>query len=194
MVRPVRWLLAFVVWSLTGCIWSQPTPVARVQHGPAFGSKPRIVVAMPVACLAEEDLCGIHHQQAIGEATRMALEFDGYSIVDSELVNAEMVRRRHTGREEQIVDGKLFGESSPAEQRQLLHDIGADGIVTTTVTISRYHDPNYSRTVAVEMAMLRLDGALVWWSQCRAESGNNASNDEAMDAATRCAIKSSTLW
>jgi len=93
MVRGVRWLVVI----MTGCMWANPTPVARVQHGPAFGNKPRIVVAMPVTCLADPTLCGPSHQRAVAEATRMALEFDGYSIVDSELVNAEMLRRHDTG-------------------------------------------------------------------------------------------------
>ena len=149
---------------------------------------------MPVTCLADPLLCGPSHQHAVAEATRMALEFDGYSIVDSELLRAEMLRRHQTGSRDEVVGGTLFAEASPAEQHQILRDVGADGVVTTTLTISQARGAEAARTVAVEMAVLLLDGELVWWSQCRAESGYAASNEEAIDTATRCAIEGSTLW
>jgi hypothetical protein len=179
----------------TGCLWNAPVPTARVQHGPAFGDKPATLVAMPVTCMASPDLCSSPHQLAIASATRMDLEYDGYTIVDSELVNAEMLRRHQlTGQADQVIAGRSWAEASPDERRELLHGMGVDGMLTTQITIGGARGMASQRTVAVELAVLRLDGQLVWWAQCRAETGDYNSTEEAMERATRCALASSALW
>jgi hypothetical protein len=216
----VRWIPLLIV--LTGCPWTAPTPLARVYHGPAFRAPAQTLAALPVVCATEPELCTPAHAAAVANATRMTLEFAGYSVVDSELLNAEMRRRttkaavpvaarapdlepaaqRNEFRpppnaipdESEVSGGVTWTQASPAQQQDLLGAIGVDAVLQTRVGFGVAHGLSGQRTITVSMTVSRLDAAVVWASSCDVETGDYHSNEQAIELATRCALESATLW
>ena len=75
---------------LAGCPWTAPTPVARVHHGPGFAAGPRTLAALPVQSTTDDpSLWSPAHGVAVAAATRLMMEFMGYDVIDTELLNAE---------------------------------------------------------------------------------------------------------
>ena len=83
-----RWSLLALV--LGGCHFTPPVPVAYVSLGPAHGQPLNPIAAMPVMCGETSLGCQIGYQVMVANTTRMALELGGGSLVDSELINAEL--------------------------------------------------------------------------------------------------------
>jgi hypothetical protein len=214
----VRWLLVLCV--LAGCPWAAPVPIARVQLGPAHREAITVLAALPVQCTADPSLFTPAHAAVVASATRMALEFSGYSVVDSELINAELRRRSTrtipsgggfahaaparggfgppasgTYTETEITGGATWAEVSPARQDALLAVIGVQGLLRTIVTLGRARGLASQRTVTVSVEVSRLaDARLAWHTDCSVETGDYHSTEQALDLATRCALDSRALW
>jgi hypothetical protein len=205
---------------VAGCPWSVPVPVARVGHGPAFRDGSATLAALPLRC-ATPDLavCARPYAAAIASATRMNLELAGYTVVDTELLNAEAWRRtttttertsarvptvpQHDGRgvpvnpvRERIerTGGASWAEAPPDERRRMLVSMGVGGILATEVAMGRARGMARQRTLTMRVTVTRLDGELVWRSECDVETGDYRSDEEAVDLATRCAVESAALW
>ena len=206
---------------LAGCPWAAPVPRARVYHGPAYGPPLTTVVALPVECDALREVCTPEHATAIAAATRMELEFVGYTVVDSELINAEM-RRRTTETHEQLTGpsvgrvevqpqtfrppssgtssttavsgGTTWFAASPEQQQALLAALGASGVLRTTISLGEAHGMAQQRTVDVAVTLTRLDGQIAWRADCSVETGDYHSAEQAMELATHCALESVALW
>jgi hypothetical protein len=124
----------------------------------------------------------------------MALEFAGYAIVDSELLNAE-TRRRSTksdGSDSTTVERSGFSwtDLSPAHQRELLGSIGVHGVLRSSITLGPPHGAAQQQTVTVEVALTSLlDDVLSWRSRCSVETGDYNSKERAVDLAARCALE-----
>lgn len=138
----------------------------------------------------------------VSSATRIALEFAGYTIVDSELINAEL-RRRSTVTTDTAsstetktdVTGRLWSDLPLLEQRELLTAMGVRGVLRAQVALGTPHGMAAQRTVTVGLSLARLDDdLLVWQTQCDVETGDYHSEAQAVDIATRCALESATLW
>jgi len=191
MVSHMRGMILLL---LGGCHWTVPsTPTARVQtdgeHPP-----PRILAAFPVECVA----CTPQQLGAIATETRMGLELSGYSVVDSELVNAEArVRFTHTtnDRSEVSVDGTRGWDGlAPGQQADLLTAMGVDGVLRTSIAVHGVPGPDYSSTITVTLAVARIDGAVAWRTDCSVVSDGIGSTMLAIERASRCAIESKELW
>ena len=138
----------------------------------------------------------------VSAATRIALEFGGYTVVDSELINAELRRRstvttEGTGGSEQTTEltGRLWSDLPILEQRELLAAMGVRGVLRAQVALGTPHGMAGQRTVTVGISLARLDDDLLaWQSQCDVETGDYHSEPQAVDIATRCALESATLW
>jgi hypothetical protein len=203
------------------CKFTPPTPVAYVTHGPAFGHDANPIAALPVRCGAAALGCLPGYQYAVASATRMALELGGVSLVDSELINAEMrlrtVRTRSSQHEYEApsdqlgqpaqttvsgssestteVTGATWASLPPGEQRSLLEAIGVRGLLAATIFLGVPRGAAGQRTVTVRVAVTRLsDGALAWQSECGVETGDYHAEPQAVELATRCALESATLW
>jgi hypothetical protein len=219
LYRPAVFRLVSLSALVCGCSFTPPTPVAYVAHGPAFGQPVTPLAAMPVNCDAMTLGCLPGYQLAVANATRMAIEFGGYSLVDSELINAEMrvrfTRTRQdlgtastatltngtitgtTGTTETTteVTGRTWIDLGAAERRDLLKDIGIRGLLYSTIGLGVPHGMAGQRTVTVRIALARLaDDAVVWQSECGVETGDFHSEAQALELATKCALESGTLW
>jgi len=192
---------------LAGCAFTAPTPRAFVRRGPAYGQIVTPLAALPVNCGAATMGCLPGYKVAVASATRMAIEFGGFSLVDSELINAEMQRRFTLTREttsrgapandqtDTELTGRTWSDLEPQQQRDLLTAMGVKGLFHATVTMGIPHGMAGQRTVTVAVAISRLsDAQLVWQAECGVETGDYHSEVQAVDLATRCALESGTVW
>ncbi|HVK74093.1 MAG TPA: hypothetical protein VM734_12275 [Kofleriaceae bacterium] len=213
----MRWVIALAC--LAGCPFEAPTPLARVRKGPAGGGLVSPVAALPATCQSPpqelsilgvttpiDNPCSEAYELAIATATRMELEYAGYGIVDTELLNAE-ARTRVTrttdwqsayGSGESStteVTGLTWAQLSPGHQRDVLMAIGVRGLLSSTLTIGAARGLSWQQTVTVALSLTRVeDGVLAWRSQCSAETGDYRTLAVAIEVATRCALESTTLW
>ena len=197
-------LAALTAWS--ACALVPPPPRARVRRGPAFAQPPARVLALPATCQAvEEGVCRLEYPPAVESAARMALEFAGATLIDSELVNTHVRRRREhvqesTGgvwwsRSSQVeVSGITWNEASPDEQRDLARELRIGGFLRSDILIGGARGWSQQRTVEVRLEITRAaDGAQVWTSRCSVETGDHHATEQALELATRCALDSATL-
>ncbi|MEO8703884.1 MAG: hypothetical protein ABI867_27795 [Kofleriaceae bacterium] len=189
---------SLILVSLIGCSFTPPTPIAYVRKGPAYGQLVTPLAAMPVECARTTMGCQPGYKVAVAAATRMAIEFGGYSLVDSELINVELQRRQtHTENDSTTTEltGRTWLDLPEQQRRDLLMAMGIRGIVTTTIAMGIPQGMAGQRTVTVAIAVSRLaDDKLVWQSQCGVETGDFHSEPQAIDLATRCALESGSLW
>lgn len=184
---------------LAGCFHA-PTPIARVHHGPAHGHVVDPIAALPVTCVSQggPNACKLEDARAVAIATRMALEFAGYALVDTELLNAETRRRsiKTTGEETTIEkSGPEWKDLTPSAQRELLHSIGVHGVLQAAITMGPAYGAAQQRTVTVAVTVTRIsDDALAWRSQCSVETGDYNAPERALDLAARCALESESMF
>lgn len=198
---------------LAACAFTPPTPQAYVRRGPAFGQVVNPVAALPVACGAATMGCLPGYKIAVASATRIAIELGGYTVVDTELINAELQRRTTITREitrelahettgapaheeaTTTVEGRTWLDLPPHAQRELLMAMGIQGVLYGTISMSTPQGLSGQRLVTVEVAVARLaDGQLAWQARCGVPSGDYHSEPQAIELATRCALESGTLW
>lgn len=195
MVRCVRRLLLL---GFVGCSFAVPTPIAYVKRGPAFGQQVTPLAALPVQCGAATMGCLPGYKASVASATRIAIEFGGYTLVDADKINAELQRRTtvtHGTVETTDLEGRTWLDLAEPQQRELLAAMGIRGLLHATITMGLPHGMAQQRTVTVAVAISRLgDGQLVWQSECGVETGDFHSEPQAIDLATRCALESGTLW
>lgn len=204
---------ALLLLVLGGCAkYTAPTPVAYVSHGPAFGQPLNPIAALPVTCGSATLGCHQGYLVAVASATRMALELGGGSLVDSEMINAEL-RRRTTKTREVTISAQPGGEGwrdqqvqvevsgltwldLPAEERRaLLEQLGVTSLLTATISMSIPRGMAGQRTVSVQVVLRRLDDDTVaWQSECGVETGDYRSEPQALELAARCALESASLW
>lgn len=181
---------------LTGCPFHTQPPEARVHHGPAFGRVVDPIAAVPVTCVSMGHVgkCLPEHERAVATATRMALEFVGYAIVDSELLNAE-TRRRSTkinNGETTTIErsGPSWADLTTDQQRELLGSIGVHGVLRASIILGPPHGAAQQQTITIEVTLTSLlDDVLSWRSRCSVETGDFNSNARAVDLAARCALE-----
>lgn len=187
--------LALALLLATGCRYTAPTPQAYVTHGVALRAPITTLVALPVVCEGFSIRCEPSQQVAVAAAARLGVEYLGYSLVDSDLLNAELrVRRTTEGGESgplEEVSGKTWFDLDTEARRAFVAQIGAHGVLHTAINSGG----GYRQPVTVRLAVTRLeDDALVWQSQCQVATGEYNNQLRAMDLATQCALESMTLW
>jgi len=201
----VRGVWAVCVLS-AACSLSKPIPQARVRRGPAWTAPPSIVLALPAECIsAQGDACTDAHRAAVDSAARMALEFVGYTLVDSQTVNVRLGERRELTRqtgaygattEQHEVEVKrvTWEEATLEERRAVIGELEADGILASAITMTM-PDLVGDRTIEVRLTLSRAgDERVVWVSRCAVETGDgDLSTEQAIEHATRCALESATL-
>ena len=187
---------------LAACAFTPPTPQAYVQRGPASGQIVNPLAALPVECGAATMGCLPGYKVAVASATRIAIELGGYTLVDSELINAELRRRTsqtHASAEGEttttVLTGRTWLDLPPRDQLELLAAMGIQGLLHATISMSVPRGMAGLRLVTVEVALSRLaDGQLAWQARCGVLTGDFHSEPQAIDLATRCALESGTLW
>ena len=190
-------------------------PVVRMRAGPAAERPMRRVVALPSSCgsltqiaVETEDparprwetraACPAHTMAAIDNAIRSTLELRGFHIIDSDKVNAVTGTRREIQARRGFLqttttetEGARFADATPFEQRDILRELGADGVLTTRISIGAGLGFGQRRTVIVQLRLLAAaDGALVWARRCELEVAGLLATDElAMERGARCAVE-----
>ena len=202
-----RFHLGLAITSLaSACAITTPTPLARVRRGPAYDQPPALLLGLPATCnTATAGGCEPAYQRAVDMATRMAIEYAGYSLIDSERVNLELRQRReHIASSESLgasaeaheveVTGSTWADATPAERQALVRELSIDGLLLTTISFGEARGWSAQQTVRVGIAvMLAATDQLVWRSQCSVETGDHHSTTQAIDLATRCALEAATL-
>ena len=202
-------------------------PVIRARSGPAAEHPVRRIVAVPATCGAlttaqagtdgagptnwgQRVACPSSALVAIDQTVRSTLELGGFSVIDSERVNAVTASRHEVqerfehragfpaapgGSEPTITTtetrGARFEDATPREQREMLTELGAQGLLTTRVTIGAEVGVGMRRVVTVQLQLLDVpERILVWARRCELEVGGLFTTDEnAMESAARCAVE-----
>lgn len=203
----------------SACISVELTPsIVRDRAGPAFAHPVRRIVALPSTCgtlssvamatgdpsisiYVPREKCAAPALFAVDQLLRSNLELGGFNVIDSERVNAvtsarhEVQERRQygsgvvTGTDTVERRGARFEDATPNEQRELLAELGAQGVLTTRISIGASVGAGQRRTVTVQLQLLEMpDRTLVWARRCEKEIGGLLDTDEiAMEGAARCA-------
>ncbi len=188
------WKVLLSAALLTGCRYSFERPFARVHHGPAHRHGIDPVAALPPQCSdAASHRCTPQFERALASLTRMGLELAGHNVVDTELLNAETLRRAEN------VEGAAkvkFTELPLHEQQALLGALGIQGVVRTTLSIGALKSAAHrDRDITVSIAVHRVeDDALAWRASCTTVGGEGDRFGAAIDEATRCALEAKELW
>lgn len=194
------------------------TPVVRGRVGPAAARPVRSIVALAASCgtlsmvrvptsasegmWVQQEACAAPALGAVDQTVRSNLELGGFSVIDSERVNAVtgtrrevQERRQHWGGVQASTKieqrGARFEDATPLEQRALLAELGAQGLLTTRVTVGASIGAGQRRVVTVQLQLLDVpDRQLVWSRRCELEVGGLFATDEAaMAKAATCAAE-----
>jgi hypothetical protein len=184
-------------------------PLLRAHTGPAANRPMHRIVALPASCgtLSLEKIetadpqhpiyqsraeCPATTLQAIDLAIRSELELGGFSIIDSERVNAVTASRHEVIQNEDSTAttvGARFEDATPFEQTEILRDLGADAVLSTRVWVGAGIGMGQRREVAVQIRLLAAaDGALAWARRCELEVGGLTTDEVGIDRGARCAI------
>lgn len=223
-------------FTLTACSSVElAAPIIRERVGPAAQRPVRRVVALPASCGAltlvpipdpaggpsrweQRVACSAQALTAVEQAVRARLELGGFTIIDSERVNAvtasrrEIIERRQYSATSTIQNqaqaqtlpqaqtqtetqtettGARFDDATPLEQREMLAELGAQGVLTTRVTIGAQTGFSGRRVATVQIQLLDVpDRELVLARRCELEVGGLLMSDEvAMERAASCAAE-----
>lgn len=193
-------------------------PVVRGRVGPAAERPVRSIVALAASCgtlsmvrvpinasdgmWVQQAACSADALGAVDQKVRSSLELGGFSVIDSERVNAITGTRREVQERRQYYGsvrssseieqrGARFEDATPLEQRALLAELGAQGLLTTRVTIGASVGAGQRRVVTVQLQLLDVpERQLVWSRRCELEVGGLFATDEAaMASAAGCAAE-----
>lgn len=190
-------------------------PVVRMRAGPAVERSLRRVVALPSTCgsltliplpTGDPDrhhwetrpACPEHAMAAIDNAIRSSLELRGFHVIDAEKVNAVTATRREVRERRGFLQatttettGARFTDATPFEQRDILRELRADGVLSTRISIGAGLGIGQRRTVTVQLRLLAVDGALAWARRCELEVAGllTASDELAMERGARCVVE-----
>ncbi len=189
-------------------------PQLRAKSGPAVRRVIRRVVALPATCggvitpeLASKNtnfdpqyIPGKCPEQALKgaeQAIRASLDFQGYSVIDSEKVNAVTATRhevevRSAYNASKTIEqyGSLFEDATPNEQNEILKELQADALLNTRVFVGSSMGLGARRTVIVQVRLRAVeDGALVWARRCELEVGGIITDALAIEEGAKCAIE-----
>lgn len=212
-----------IVALLAGCssVELEPT-TSKVIAGPAMGQPIRKVVAVRASCASLSTFsrrrgpngqwvdsptnasgCSEEQIDGVDQLVRLALEFRGYAVVDSERVNAVTARRTDvlvveteqrdderltsTRSTESVVTGSLFADAPPAVQDQILAELDAEGLLHARILVGAPVARSPRRSIDVQVRLVDVaSGDLVWASRCRINVGWEV-NEPAVMKAARCA-------
>ncbi len=199
--------LAVSATTLAGCFGHAPTPLARVQFGPAREFFAQRVIALPSTCVPAGSMCDADYLRAVDAQLRMELEFHGHTVIDSESLNVRTVAFTQkvtkdsfensfgdttaTKTVETSVAKQLFVDAAPEIQVAVLNDLMIDGWVTSQIVISGITSVNNTRALQVNIDFSRRQDAVkIWTSRCEVVSGLHLSQAVAMSRTMQCALES----
>ena len=136
--------------------------------------------------------------------TRMGLELAGYTVVDTELVNAEVRLRLKRTREdtvgkdmerihEELSDSRAWTQLAPGEQRELLTELGVDGVLQASIVMG-YSTGAFEERVTIRLAVEQLDGTVAWRADCGVRTEGDEPRDVMIERVGRCALDSEAMW
>lgn len=181
---------------VSACRVTLPVPEARVRRGPAVARPVTKVLALPSVC--RYDLCTGGQRFAVAMKSRMALEFAGYRIIDSERINLFLGNRTERDRRalasevgQVTVRGATWADATPAQKHVLLRKMGIDAILKTAIDFGPTGGAAGDRLVTVRLELVTPDGQrLRWSSRCAVSAAGPSGFDKAIELATECSIQS----
>jgi hypothetical protein len=143
-------------------------------------------------------LCQPQALTAIDQLIRSQLDFAGYDVIDAEKLNMitatrhEVIVRRGqiTSGTSDTIDtrGSLFEDATPHEQREILVELGADGVLATRVWFGTGMGTGNRHDVTVQVQLAAtVDRELAWAHRCKLEIAV-VGDAVALDRVARCAI------
>lgn len=201
-----------VALTVAGCSSVELAPPQLVTRaGPAAKRTIRRVVALPATCgtlglerietgdpdhpiWQPRESCPRDALTVVDGVVRSRLELAGFEIIDSERVNAVTAsRHEETTDDERTVTervGARFADATPFEQGEILRALGADGVLGIRIALGAGVGMSARRTVAVQIRLLAVDGAMAWARRCELEvAGLMATDEAAMEQGARCAVQ-----
>ena len=193
-------------------------PRIRHRLGPAAGRPVKRLVALPATCGTLETVvvrpaspsaervpaervaaeCSGVAVAGIDQIVRAAFDFSGFEVIDAERVNAvtathhEVEQRQQSwGNRTTTQTGARFDDATPFEQADILRELRVDAVLTTRVWVGAGVGIGGRRSVSVQLRLAAAsDRVLVWAHRCDLEVGGlMATDDVAIERATRCAVK-----
>jgi hypothetical protein len=210
----VRKLALIGLLFATSCTSAELMPPQLTTHEGAAARRPiHRVVALPMTCgglvsMADEAagkdkstdpmyIAGKCPKQALkgaDQAIRASLDFHGYTVIDSETVNAVTATRHEVvvsneydtlKTVEQV--GSLFEDATPNEQKEILEELNADALLNARVFVGSSMGVSHRRTLIVQVRLRAVsDGALVWARRCELEIGGLVTDTIAIEQGARC--------
>jgi hypothetical protein len=133
---------------------------------------------------------------AVDGAVRSTIAFRGLDLIDSERLNATTLSHVVTVEErdlggptvERVRTGATFAEATPAQQRAILDQLGADGVLATRIRIGSGVGASERRLVEVQVRLLSAAGGeLVSARRCSEEVAGLVGEARALERLARCA-------
>jgi hypothetical protein len=190
----------------------------EVRSGPAKSRALHRVVALPATCGSMQETfnmqrtssgnarqaymqdsviatCQAQALTAVDQVIRSNLEFAGYDVIDVDKLNAVTATRheviaRHGELTTDTIEtrGSLFEDATPREQRAILNELGADGVLVTRVWFGAGAGAGNRHDVTVQTRLAATtDRELAWAHRCKLEIAV-VGDAVALDQVARCAI------
>jgi len=210
---------ALLVAVLPACVTAElDPPIVRTFAGPASGQHVQKLVALHPTCgkfvgvhldhsgtMVTDNECPPALLDGIAQRVRSTFDFIGYQVIDVERINAitashheviersELVQRRWHNRSEWSLGeqvGATFEDATPREQVALLHELGADALLTTRVWVGAGVGLSSRRNVVVQLRLTTAaDHRMIWARRCELQIGGLDMDDEAIERAAVCAAQ-----
>lgn len=196
---------------IMGCASAElAPPVYTALRGPAAERKVKRLVALPATCgtlstvtvksgegyAAIPAECPTQSLPAVNQMIRSQLDFLGFQVIDSDKVNAVTasrheveVRNKYQTTTSTETHGSLFDDATPAEQADILRELGADALLSTRVFVGPGSGFSRRRTVVVQVRLRTAsDGTMIWAHRCEVEIAGVAFDIDGIQEAARCAM------
>lgn len=211
--------LAWLVALLPACVTAElDPPIVHTVGGPASGQHVQKILALHPTCgkfigvhldhsgtMVSDNECPPALLDGIAQRVRSTFDFIGYQVIDVERLNAitashheviersEVIeRRRHNRSEWSMAErvGATFEDAAPREQLALLHELGADALLTTRVWVGAGIGLSSRRNVVVQLRLTTAaDHRMIWARRCELQVGGLETDDRAIERAAVCAAQ-----
>jgi hypothetical protein len=195
----------------SGCV-ELAAPQIHTRSGSVPLASIHRIVALPATCgslagqlVPDANGGGVHPEQrecppaaldGIDQAIRARFDFAGFQVIDSATVNAATASRREvidrSGGDSEATTERVvatFDDATPVEQAAILHQLGADALLSARVWVGADIANGSRRSVSVQIRLVTADRrALVWERRCVLETGLEL-EPATIDRGARCAME-----
>lgn len=180
--------------------WKKPKP--EVRKSADWAGAPMRVLLLPATCASPDDVCDEPFTDGLDGKVASELEFGGYSVVAAASLVAEARSRDEAESELTVLGvkvaqasskrqvGALFADLSPALQRQLMKEAGAQGVVSARIQVGAKNGLSPTRESTITLRLGLDDGTTMGWlARCTVKSSLNPPLSQSLAYGGDCAIQ-----